>query len=60
MKLTKRTKGEIMDKTYHPISGEQVYLVTMDEKRIIDVALELLASQCNESPRSQECGVING
>ena len=52
-------KGETMDKTFHPVSGEVVYTITEAEKEIIDIALQqLLLSEYTISP--SECGVING
>ena len=41
-----------MFKTYHPVSGEEMFLVTKDEKAIIDVALEFMKSHSS----SEESG----
>lgn len=51
-----------MEKGFHPVSGEPIYMVTETEKIIIDVALEFMSTQCigNTPLRSSECGVING
>ena len=38
----KERKVRFMDKTFHPVSGEEVYLVTKDEKAIINIALEIM------------------
>jgi len=42
-----------MEKGFHPISGEPVFLATVKEKEVIDVALQLLLET---SLRSSESG----
>ena len=51
-----------MDKMIHPISGEKGYFTTMEEKKIIDLAIMLLiASQESMSSHSVSvrCGVAD-
>ena len=43
-----------MEKCFHPISGEPMYMATVKEKEIIDVALMLMLEN-NVSSRSSEC-----
>lgn len=47
-----------MEKGFHPVSGEEIYIASKLEKQIIDVALEhYMATAFNTSHKS---GVING
>lgn len=41
----KRKKGDKMEKGFHPVSGEVIYIVSEKEKELIDCALVLLSSQ---------------
>lgn len=38
-----------MEKMFHPVSGEQCYLITTTEKAIIDAALECINHSSEES-----------
>ena len=46
-------KVDIMEKCYHPVSGELCYFATEDEKAIIDVALLYLISHSSEESGSE-------
>lgn len=49
-------KVKYMEKGFHPVSGEVIYLATEKEKQIIDIAL----LHYLESTRSSQSGVIDG
>ena len=57
---TKERKVKIMEKVFHPASGEKGFFCSLKEKELIDVAIIFLATQCKNSSRSSECGGLDG